>query len=488
MSKIRSVKNFVDNKYIEVESDKYYNVYNPAFGEIIAKVYETPKENIEKTLTSSINAYEKWSKLPITERIKYLFKLHELIQSNINEIAKITTNEHGKLLSESRGDVIRTLENIEAAASEVYHMMGKNSNEIASNIDESLIRVPLGVFLIISPFNFPLMVPFWFIPYAVATRNTVIVKPSEKTPLSIEFIGELINKAGFPDGVINIVNGASETVNNLIDKKEIKGIGFVGTSSVAEYIFKKVSENHKRIIANGSAKNYALVMPDANTDQAIPNLISSFFGNAGERCLANSVLITFKENHDKVLEKFKEAGRKLRLGYGLDNDVDMGPLIREEHRQRVKSYINYGEENSIKLILDGRSNVPEKYKKGFFLGPTIFDDVPLNTKLIKEEIFGPVASVIIADSFDDAIEIINSSRYGNASSIFTESGYYARRFINEVQAGNIGINIGTVAPIGYYPFGGMKDSFYGVLHAQGGEDHIQFYTERKIIISRWFGS
>ncbi|MDP8003474.1 MAG: aldehyde dehydrogenase family protein, partial [Caldisphaera sp.] len=412
----------------------------------------------------------------------------ELIQSNINEIAKITTNEHGKLLSESRGDVIRTLENIEAAASEVYHMMGKNSNEIASNIDESLIRVPLGVFLIISPFNFPLMVPFWFIPYAVATGNTVIVKPSEKTPLSIEFIGELINKAGFPDGVINIVNGASETVNNLIDKKEIKGIGFVGTSSVAEYIFKKVSENHKRIIANGSAKNYALVMPDANTDQAIPNLISSFFGNAGERCLANSVLITFKENHDKVLEKFKEAGRKLRLGYGLDNDVDMGPLIREEHRQRVKSYINYGEENSIKLILDGRSNVPEKYKKGFFLGPTIFDDVPLNTKLIKEEIFGPVASVIIADSFDDAIEIINSSRYGNASSIFTESGYYARRFINEVQAGNIGINIGTVAPIGYYPFGGMKDSFYGVLHAQGGEDHIQFYTERKIIISRWFGS
>ncbi|AFZ69970.1 methylmalonic acid semialdehyde dehydrogenase [Caldisphaera lagunensis DSM 15908] len=481
------VKNFIDNAYHEAISDKYYDVYNPAFGEVIARVPETPREEIDRAIESSVNAFERWSKVPVTERIKYLFRLHELIQNNIDEIAKTTTNEHGKIFNESKGDVIRTLENIEAASAEVYHMMGKNNTEIATNIDEFMIRVPIGVFAIISPFNFPLMVPFWFVPYAVATGNTVIVKPSEKTPLSMELVGELIRKAGFPEGVINIINGGSDVVNRLLDSKEIKGVGFVGTTGVAQYVYKKASESYKRVIANGSAKNFAIVMPDANLSQTIPNLISSFFGNAGERCLANSVLITFKENHDKVVSEFARASSKIRLGYGLDKDVDMGPLIREEHRQKVKSYIDYGKENKIKLIIDGSDKVPEKYKKGFFLGPTIFDEVPLDSKLIKEEIFGPVASVIVVDNFDEALNIINSSKYGNAGSIFTESGYYARRFANEVNAGNIGINIGIAAPLGYYPFGGMKDSFFGMLHAQGGEDHIMFYTERKIIINRWFG-
>jgi len=481
---MRKIRNFVNGKFLEPEGEGKYDVYNPAEGKVIATVPEARREDINDVVDRAWEAQLKWSKVPITDRIKFLFKLENIMWEEIDDLARITTTEHGKTVEESRGDIIRAIQNVESAAAATYHIMGENNRNIARDVDEELIRVPLGVFGIISPFNFPVMIPFWFIPYAIMMGNTVIVKPSEKTPMSMERSMEIIKKSGIPDGVVQMINGGGEAVNFMLENKKISGISFVGSTPVAKYVYEKGILNGKRVQAGASAKNFIMVMPDADLDSNMSNLIGSFFGNAGERCLAGSVLVTLPENHDKVIKKFEEATRKLKVGNGLEPGIDMGPLIRKEHMERVKEYIASAEKDGGKIILDGRK-IDMKGKEGFFLGPTIIDDVSPSMKVAKEEIFGPVASVITANDFDEAIDIINSSRYGNASTIYTTSGHYAREYTEKVQAGNIGINIGVAAPIAFYPFSGLKESFFGDLHPQGGKDHILFFTERKVIISKW---
>ncbi|MEM0270968.1 MAG: CoA-acylating methylmalonate-semialdehyde dehydrogenase [Thermoprotei archaeon] len=477
--------NYIGGRRVEVKSDTRYIVYNPAFGSVIAEAYESGKEHVDGAVKEAQAAFEKWSNIPVTQRIKHLFKLERLMSERLDELAATITRENGKTISEARGEVIRAIENVEAAAASVYHIMGKNTLNISEGIDEELYRVPVGVFGVIAPFNFPLMVPFWFIPYAIGLGNTVVVKPSEKTPVSMTLIVGLFEEAGIPPGVVNIVHGGAKTVDALLDNTDVKGISFVGSTPVAEYVHRRGAANHKRVQAGASAKNFEVVLPDADLGSTIPSLISSFFGNAGERCLAGSVLVTFPENHERVLKLFVDAASKLRLGYGLEAGVEMGPLIRREHLERVKSYIEVGESEGASLVLDGRKISSGSYTEGFFLGPTVFDGASMDMKIVREEIFGPVASVMCVKNLDEAVEVINAGRYGNAATIFTSSGRYAREFVKRVNAGNIGVNIGVAAPIAFYPFGGMKDSFFGDLHAQGGDDHVYFYTERKVVITRW---
>lgn len=479
------VRNFVNGKLSDTGEDGVYPVYNPAFGEVIAKTPESHKEGLDEAVDLAQEAFLKWSKVPVTDRIKYLFNLERKIREHAEELTRMVSIEHGKTKKEAEGEVLRVLENIEAGAASTYHVMGKNNLNISSGIDEELYRVPMGVFGVIAPYNFPLMVPFWFIPYSVGLGNTIVVKPSERVPLSMQLVSELFTEAGFPENVISVVNGGKETVDAMLENKLIRGISFVGSSTVGEYVYSKGAQNHKRIQAGTSAKNYELVMPDANLDKAIPGLISSFFGNAGQRCLAGSVVVTLPENHQKVVSLFAEQASKMRLGYGLDDNTDMGPVNRADHRDRVASYVTKGSSEGAKLVLDGREKRSESYPEGFFIGPSVLDNATSDMTIVKEEIFGPVASVIEARNFDDAIEIINRSKYGNASTIFTQNGYYARQFLERVEAGNLGVNIGVAAPIAFYPFAGWKNSFYGDLHAQGGEDHIHFFTEKKVVISRW---
>lgn len=480
-----NVKNFIDGDYVLSEGNSDYTVYNPAFGKVIATVPESTKDEVDKAVTSAHDAQKKWASVPIIERIKHLFQLENLLRERQDEFARIVTIEHGKTYKESLGEVLRAIENVEAACSSAYQSMGTNNKQIATGIDEDMYRVPIGVFSVVAPFNFPLMVPFWFIPYAIGLGNSVILKPSEKVPLTTNFAAKLFSDAGFPPGVFSMINGGKPVVDALLDNKMVKGYSFVGSTPVAEYIYKRATANHKRAQAGASAKNFEVVMPDADLNYTIPSLISSFYGNAGERCLAGSVLVTFPENHDIVLKKFMEQASRMKMGFGLNDDVDMGPLIRSEHKNRVMKYIDYGEEDGAKLLMDGRKNLPKDYKDGYFLGPTVFDDAEADMRIIKDEIFGPVASVMTVKNFDEAIDVINSSRYGNASTIFTTNGKSASKFVQDIDAGNFGINVGVAAPIAFYPFGGFKDSFFGDLHPQGGADHIYFFTERKVVISRW---
>ncbi len=482
---MKSIMNYVNGKFEEGDGKEKYEVFNPAFGKKIAAVREGRKQEIDGAIDDAHDAQLKWQRVPVSDRIKYLFRLENLLWNNLDMIAEVTTIEHGKTFEESKGDVVRAIQNVESAAAASYQIMGKSNKQIATGIDEELVRVPLGVFAVISPFNFPVMIPFWFLPYAVALGNTVVIKPSEKTPMSMEMIMNLISEAGFPEGVIQQINGGKEAVDYILENKKVVGVSFVGSTPVAEYVYKKGTSNKKRVQGGASAKNYVMVMPDADLEGSINNIIGSFYGNAGERCLAGSVLITLDENHDRVLKTFKKKAAELKLGYGMESGTDMGPLIRKEHLERVENYIDIGIEEGGKIVLDGRMSRSTKYPKGFFLGPSIFDRVEEGMTLMNEEIFGPVASFYTAESLDDAIEVINKSRYGNASTIYTTSGLNARKFSEGVDAGNIGVNVGVAAPIAFYPFSGRKDSFFGDLHPQGGDDNVLFFTERKVIISKW---
>lgn len=482
---MRTVMNFVNGIFEAPEGDGKYYVFNPAFGKKVAIVGEGRRQDADRAVDLAFEAQRKWEKVPISDRVKFLFKLENIMWDRIDELAGITTDEHGKTFAESRGDVVRAIQNVESAAASAYQIMGKNNRGIAEGVDEELVRIPIGVFAIISPFNFPVMIPFWFLPYAITLGNSVVIKPSEKTPLSVEKIMEYIKEAGIPEGVVQLINGGKETVDYIMENKKISGISFVGSTPVADYVYRKGTSDRKRVQAGASAKNFILVMPDAELDTHIDNIIGSFYGNAGERCLAGSVLVTLPENHEKVLKTFLDRAKKLRVGYGMEKGVDMGPLIRKEHKEKVEHYIGEGAREGGKIVLDGRGYRNAKHPNGFYLAPSVIDDTREDMKVVKEEIFGPVASFLVAKNLEDAIETINRSRYGNASSIYTTSGYNAKIFSERVEAGNIGVNIGVAAPIAFYPFSGLKDSFYGDLHPQGGDDNVFFFTERKVIISRW---
>jgi malonate-semialdehyde dehydrogenase (acetylating)/methylmalonate-semialdehyde dehydrogenase len=476
----------IDGKWTRSRSEQNIPVMNPATGLQVSRVPLALSEEIDEAVNSSNNAFEKWRNIPIPDRVQYLFRMKNLFENHFEDLARVNTQNHGKTIVESRGDVRRTIENIEAAIAAAYTLSkGTHLDQISEGIDETTIKEPLGVFAVICPFNFPLMVPFWFLPFAIALGSTVIVKPSEVTPMPMTYAAELIQKeVKLPPGVLNLVHGKRETVEALIANPLVRGVTFVGSTTVGRHLFKLAGEHGKRSIVQAGAKNAILVMPDANLHETVDSCVSSFFGNAGQRCLAGANLIVTSEVHNDLLRSFAEKSKLVRLGYGLDESAEMGPLVSEKARERVIKYIDIGIEEGAKLALDGRGAQPRGYERGYFLSPTILDCVQQEMTTAKDEIFGPIASVIEVPNLDEAIDFINKgTNYGNAASIFTKSGQYAREFRRRVAAGNIGINIGVAAPAAYFPFGGMRDSFFGTLHGQ--MDSVDFFTDRKVVISRW---
>jgi len=495
IKEILKLKNYVDGEWMESRGDTK-DVVNPATGRVIAQVPISTKGEINTAVEVAKEAFPDWRTTPPIARARCLFRLKELMEEHFEDLSRIQTMEHGKTIDESRGETRRGIENVEVAAGIPSLMMGCCLEDIASGIDEYLIRQPLGVFGIIGPFNFPFMVPLWFAPYAIATGNCIIVKPSSEDPISQTKIVELADEAGVPPGVWNLVNGGRTVVSGMLDHPDIKGVCFVGSTPVGrDVVYNRCGGTGKRVIAQCGAKNFVLVMPDADLEKTVVACMTSFFGNTGQRCLSGANLVIVGEGlsdreynafYGKVVDAFVGAASRISVGYGLDEGIQMGPLRDEGKKERVLGYIEKGVKEGAKLRLDGRNvEIIGDWPDTCFLGPSVFEDVAPDMIIATEEIFGPVASVVRARSLDAAIGMIHSNPFGNAASIFTGSGKWAREFQYRVECGNIGINIGVAAPMAFFPFSGMKDSFFGSLHGQGREV-VRFFTESKVVIQRWF--
>jgi malonate-semialdehyde dehydrogenase (acetylating)/methylmalonate-semialdehyde dehydrogenase len=483
------LKNYINGEWVDSESTQVLDVINPATQRTIARVPMSSREEVNAAVKAAREAFPDWRRTTPLARARCLFRLKELMEENFEELSRIQTMEHGKTIDESRGETRRGIEMVEVATGIPSLMMGYNLEDIASGIDEYLIYQPLGVFCHIAPFNFPFMVPLWFSPFALATGNTFIVKPSPRDPTSQVKLTELMEEAGIPPGVYNMVHGGADVSLNLLEHRDIKGVTFVGSTPVGrDIVYRKCGETGKRVVAQCGAKNFMVVMPDCDVERTIAALMTSFFGNAGQRCLSGANLIIVGEDdafYNKILSAFVDAASRIQIGYGLDDSVQMGPMQSADGKQRVLGYIEKGIKEGARLILDGRKpKIIGSYPDTCFLNPTIFDGVTPEMIIAREEIFGPVAGVMRARNLDEAIEICNASPYGNGDAIFTSSGKSAREFQYRIESGNVGINIGIVAPMAFFPFGGMKDSFFGVLHGQG-RDAIRFFTESKVVIQRW---
>ena len=467
------------------QASETQEVRNPATDEVLALVPLSGAADVDVAVQAAAAAFPTWRATAPQDRARYFFKLRELLEEHKEELARLITTEMGKTIDDSRGEVQRGIDNVETACGIPSLMMGYGLEDgAARGIDEEVVYQPVGVFAAITPFNFPVMISFWFWPYAVACGNTFILKPSEQDPMVQRRIFELIEQVGFPPGVINLVNGSKDAVNALLDHPGIKGISFVGSSATAEYVYARASARGKRVQASGGAKNAIIIMPDANLDLYLSTIMNSLFGAAGQRCLANSLILGVGRAHADARDQVAEAASRLRIGDGLEAGVELGPVVSAAARDRIFSLIASGVEEGAVAVLDGRKvHVPER-PHGYFVGPTVLDKVRTDMRVYKEEIFGPVVGVSPVDSLDEAINRINAGDYGNAASIFTESGAAARKFRYEVQTGNIGINVGVAAPIAYFPFSGAKRSFFGTLHPQG-RDVVRFYTESKVVITRW---
>jgi len=480
-----TLKNFVNGEWIEPETSKTIDVENPSTGEPIAKMPMSTKEDTKKVIKAANDAWWPWRKIPPVTRARYMFQVKNIWEDHYEEIARIMVQECGKTMDEARGETRRCIENIEVAAGMTSLQMGYNLEDgAASNIDEDATISPLGTFAVLAPFNFPGMIPCWFWPYAVASGNTYIIKPSRQVPLTWNYMIDII-KDVFPPGVLNLVNGSHEVADTLMEEPGIKGISFVGSTPIAKYVYKKCAENGKRVQAQGGAKNSLIVMEDAVMNRTVANMLASFFGCTGQRCLAGANLVPVGQKaYDGVVNKFIEGSKNIKVGYGLDETVNMGPVISAKSKKNILTYIEGALDQGAKMILDGRDIKVPGYENGFYVGPTILGDVAPDMTIAKEEVFGPVVTIVRQETLDDAIEMINSSNFGNAASIYTQNGKWARQFKYELQVGNIGINIGIVAAMAYFPFGGYKDSFFGDLHGQG-QDAIKFFTDRKVVITRW---
>ncbi len=489
VQEVKQIKNYINGEWVASKGE-IVDVVNPANCKVIAKVPISTKEEIDAAVAAAQAAFPDWRRTTPLARTRMLFRLKELVEEHFEEVSRIQTQEHGKTIDESRGETRRGIENIEVACGIPTLMQGDFSEDIAHGIDEWVIPTPLGVFGIIGPFNFPWMIPLWSAPYAVATGNCVVIKPSSEVPISQTKLAELVDEAGFPPGVWNVVNGGRTVVNGMLDNQDIKGITFVGSTPIGrDVIYKRCGETGKRVIAQCGAKNFMTIMPDCNVDRTVAAMMTSFFGNAGQRCLAaaNAVIVGDDDKFYKLfVEKVLESAAKIRVGYGLDESIQMGPVRDADKKANILRYIETGIKEGAKLILDGRKVKPEGgLPDTCFIGPTIFENVKPDSVLGSEEIFGPVMSIMRAKNLNEAIEISNANNYGNGHSIFTQSGKSARDFQYNVVSGNVGINIGIVAPVALFPFSGMKDSFYGVLHTQGKEA-VRFFTESKVVIQRWF--
>jgi malonate-semialdehyde dehydrogenase (acetylating)/methylmalonate-semialdehyde dehydrogenase len=479
------VRNYVDGAWSE-PSGATHPVVNPATGEALADVPFSTADDVDAAVATATRAFESWRTTPPVERVQYLFDLKDALEDRQERIAQALTREHGKTLSEARGEIRRGIENVEVAAG-IPNMLREGSGvveDVTREMDEYAIRQPLGVFAAITPFNFPAMIPLWFLPYAVATGNTFVLKPSERVPLSSQLILDAVDEVGFPDGVVNLVNGGADTVNALLEHPDVEGVSFVGSSTVARHVYETASQHGKRVQAQGGAKNYAVVSESATLDESVPNIVGSVYGNAGQRCLANDVVVGIGDVYDDLRERLVDATEELTVGDGLDEDTQIGPVITPESRERILALIDEAIDQGAELVVDGRA-FEHPDLDGTFLGPTLLEGVTTDMDIAQEEIFGPVLCLAEAADLSEAIEMVNSTDYGNASSLYTERGGEARRYRYEVDAGNVGINVGVCAPMGFFHFGGRKESFFGDLHAQG-EDAVAFYTEKTIAIERWF--
>ncbi len=479
------LKNYIDGKWVASSSPEVLEVHNPATGETIAEVPMSLPTEVHEAVEAAKRAFPEWRTTPATVRIRLLLRLRALMEEHFEDLARTVTIEHGKILDEARGEVRRAIENVEAAAAIPSLMMGYNVEEIASGIDEECVVQPLGVFCCIAPFNFPAMVPFWFMPYALACGNTYIVKPSEVCPITQNRIFALLEEAGFPPGVVGLVNGSKEVVDALLQHPDVVGVSFVGSTPVARYVYATAAAHGKRVQCQGGAKNALVVMPDAVLPPTVAGILSSAFGTAGQRCLAGALVLAVGEVYEPLKAQLVQAASRIRVGNGLDETVQMGPVVSRRALERIHRAIQKGVEEGASLLLDGRGVQVEGHPDGYFIGPTILDGVRPDMSVAREEIFGPVLGIIPVNDFEEALQIIEGIPYGNAASIFTSSGRYAREFKHRVRCGNIGINIGIAAPAATFPFSGMRESFFGDLHGQG-KDAIRFFTEHKVVITRWF--
>jgi malonate-semialdehyde dehydrogenase (acetylating) / methylmalonate-semialdehyde dehydrogenase len=483
-TQVLELENYVNGAWRRTTASEFADVTNPATAELLARTPLSAAADVEAAVQAAAAAFPAWRRLPPGERIQYLFKLRNLLEENIDELSRIITTENGKTLAEAKAEMRRSIENVEVACGIPMMMQGYNLEDVTPGVDEMQIRQPLGVVAAIVPFNFPAMVTYWFLPYAIACGNTFILKPSERVPLSMRRAFELLEKTGLPKGVVNLVNGGRDAVNALCDHPEVRAISFVGSTPVAKHVYTRSAASGKRMQCQGGAKNHVIVLPDADMELATQIISDSAFGCAGQRCLAVSVAVTVGEAQKTFRDSIAQAASTIRVGNGLDTGVQMGPVITRESKQRIESLINAGVGEGAKPILDGRGTKIPKYEAGNFVKPTILDGLPSTSQLAHTEIFGPVLSLIHADSIDNAMDFLGRSPYGNQASLFTTSGSAARKFRYEAPAGNIGINIGVAAPMAYFPFSGWKESFFGILHGQG-RDAVEFFTESKIVIERW---
>ena len=481
---MKTLKNYINGQWVESKGTTLLDVINPATGQAIAKVPAGTPEDILDAAAYASEAAGPWRNMPATQRVQYLFKMKQILEANTDQIAEICTMECGKTYAESKAEMIRAVENIEVACGIPTLMQSVFSEDIATGVDEFVIRQPLGVGACISPFNFPIMIPFWFMPYAIACGNTYIIKPSEKVPMTMTKIFELFESIHLPKGVLNMVHGGKETVDAILEHPFIPAISFVGSTPVAKHVYQTGTLNGKRVQAQGGAKNSVVVMPDADVETTVKIIADSAFGCAGQRCLAASVVITVGKASETIPAKLIALARTKTTGYGMSTEVDMGPVITWESKMRIEALIQSGIDEGADLLLDGRDIKVVGFEEGYFVGPTILGNVKTTSQVYQTEIFGPVLSIIHVETLDDAIEIINQNRYGNSACIFTCSGAAARKFRHNALAGNIGVNIGVAAPMAFFPFSGWKESFFGDLHGQSSHA-VEFYTQTKVVIERW---
>jgi malonate-semialdehyde dehydrogenase (acetylating)/methylmalonate-semialdehyde dehydrogenase len=484
MSGNGTLLNFVGGQWQRSASSNYADVVNPATAQALATVPLSPAAEVDAAVQAAAKAFPDWRMMPTGDRIQYLFKFKILLEEHLDELARTITNECGKIYAESVGEIRRGIENVEVACGAPILMQGYNNEDIARGIDEHMIRQPLGVVAAITPFNFPGMIPLWFLPYALATGNCFILKPSEKVPMTSQLLFKLLEQSGFPAGVVQLVNGGKETVDALLDHPTIRAISFVGSTPVARYVYSRASANGKRAQCQGGAKNPVVVMPDADMETTARIMGDSAFGCAGQRCLAASVAITVGEARNTFNEMMADVATSRKVGYGLDEGIQMGPVISGESKKRIEGLIAKGEQEGAQLLVDGRDRKVSGYEDGYFLFPTILEGVNPGGEIAKTEIFGPVLSLMNAKTVDEAIAIVNNRAFGNMACIFTSSGAVARKFRYAADAGNVGINIGVAAPMAYFPFSGWNESFFGDLHAQSHHG-VEFYTQTKVIVERW---
>lgn len=478
------IRNFIAGEWRESVSSTLLDVANPATAEVIGRVPLSTTEEVDAAARAAAQAFSDWRRTPVTDRVQFLFKLKDRLKAHYEELARLVTTECGKTLAESRGEIRRAIENVEMAAGAPALLQGDFSEDIARGIDEFVIRQPLGVCACVCPFNFPAMVPFWFMPYAIACGNTYIVKPSERVPLTMQRIAELIEQVGFPKGVFNLVNGRRETVEALLDHPLVKAVSFVGSTPAAKLVYARSAANGKRAQCQGGAKNPLIVLPDADIESASRIVADSGFGCAGQRCLSGSLVMVVGEARESFSTAIGEAAEKRIVGYGLDERVEMGPVISPESKSRIETLIAKAITEGARPLVDGRGAKIFGCERGNFIRPTVLDRFNADGEVAQTEIFGPVLGLIDARDVDQAIALVNRGRYGNMACIFTSNGASARKFRNEAEVGNVGVNIGVAAPMAQFPFSGARESFFGDLHGQGRQA-IEFFTQTKVVVERW---